>query len=331
MKGLRTIFTKRHGTVALELGAVAGRVALAPVDGDGWQRGTELPGCDLDAAGVSACREALTAWVRAADATGLRCRITLGASFFRTDTATLPGMTDQELASSARFEAIDRFGLDESRAVIQHALLGASEGRRSVLLLAASLEQVRRAAEIAMEAGLLPEAIEHAALAAARGSLRGEPSLGGEIVATLHVEASVATLAVWKGGDLAALRSIQGDWSAASQASEPSSHDLDTIPLEPVASDAGWRWSSLAEETLRCLRQACGEASWPSCLAVSGAAAAAPDLVRAVGGVCGLPTVAVDCARWSEGAPRSAGPEWAPVMGSMLGTTGGAVSARRAA
>jgi hypothetical protein len=319
MKAWKNILTQRTGLVALELGTSAGRVMLVGGNGSDGARVSDLPGCDLEAAGSAACREALSAWVRAARVEGLRCRIVLGASFFRCDSTSLPNMSDEELSSSARFEAIDRFGLDEAQAVIHHVAMGSTTGRRQVALLAARADQVRRAAEIAMEAGLLPESIEHAALAAARGTLRFEQAMAGEFVSALHIESSIATLTVWRSGDLAAIRSVEGDWSmspVSASANEPEA--LDVIPLEPVAPSCSWRWSALAEETLRALRQSCGESNWPSCLAISGGAAAESELIRAVGGVCGVPTIAVDCRQWKCPGVQGTGPAWASLIGSAV-------------
>lgn len=331
MKSWKNILMQRKGVVALELGISAGRVAL--VDGNclSGSHASDLPGTDLEAAGSAACREALDAWVREAGASGLRCRITLGVSFFRCESTSLPNMSDDELASSARFEAIDRFGLDEVQAVIHHVPMASSAGRRHVALLAAHADQVRRAAEIAMEAGLLPESIESAALAAARGTLRWEQAMSGEFVSALHIEPSVATLSVWRAGSMVALRTMEGDWSMS--ATSVASHApvaSDEIPLEPVAASCSWRWSALAEETLRALRQSCGESSWPSCLAISGAVAAEPELIRAIGGVCGVPTIAVDCRQWKCAGMQGAGPAWAALIGAASVETA-ATQNRRAA
>lgn len=316
MKAWKNILTHRTGLVALEVGSTAGRVALVGNVGSGASHASDLPGTDLEAAGSAAFREALSAWVHEAGAGGFRCRITLGASFFHCDSASLPNMSDDELASSARFEAIDRFGLDEAQAVIHHVPMGSSGGRRHVVLIASRSDQVRRVAELAMEAGLLPESIEHSALAAARGTLLWEPAMAGEFVSALHVEPSVATLSTWRSGSLFALRTLEGDWSmpAVSVASH-ASEATEEIPLEPVATSCTWRWSALAEETLRALRQSCGESNWPSCLAISGAVAAEPELIRAVGGVCGVPTIATDCRQWKCAGLQQAGSAWAALIG----------------
>jgi hypothetical protein len=117
---------------------------------------------------------------------------------------------------------------------------------------------------------------------------------------------------------MVALRTKKGDWSmstnsVASHVTEVS----EEIPLEPVAASCSWRWSALAEETLRALRQSsCGESSWPSCLAISGTVAAEAELVRAVGGVCGVPTIAVDCRAWKSAGIQDAGPAWASLIGA---------------
>jgi hypothetical protein len=112
---------------------------------------------------------------------------------------------------------------------------------------------------------------------------------------------------------------MAGDWNVSpNKVPMQESGALDTIPLEPVAAPCSWRWSALAEETLRALRQSCGESSWPSCLAISGAAAAEPELIRAVGGVCGVPTVAVECGQWGLAGLRCTGPSWASLAGSVV-------------
>lgn len=326
MKAFTNILANRDGAVTLAIDATAGCVAIEGAAG--VRHATELPGCGSDTAdGASALSAALQEWTGAAHAERMRCRIALGSAFFRIDTATLPAMSESELASSARFEALDRFGLEDSQAVVQHVVLGETGGRRNVALVAARLDVVRRIAEIAMGAGLLPESIEHSALTAARGAMRWESAMSGERVAALHVEPTLATLSLWRSGRLAALRTISGDWSTASDESIVDA--LDTIPLEPVAS-GGWRWSSLAEETLRSLRQACGDAAWPSALAVSGAAAAQAELVRAVGGVCGTPTFPVDCGAWGGRRACRLGPSWASMLGAGVASEQ-AIDERRAA
>jgi hypothetical protein len=315
MKAMKDILAKRGGTVALSLEASAGHIAIADEAGASIRDGSELPGCSLEATDTTAFREAIRVWVRAARAEGMRCRVAMGASFFRVDTATLPSMSESELASSARFEALDRFGLEASEAVIQHLVTGETAGGREVALFAAPLAQVRRLAEIVMEAGLLPESVEHAAVTAARGAMRSERGMSADLVASMHVEPTVATLTLWRAGRLAAIRSIAGDWKSQPQVeSHVSVEDPDAIPLEPVAT-CGWRWSALAEETLRSLRRACSDTEWPACLAVSGLAARDADLVRAVGGVCGLPTVAADCGSWVHATSCRLDPSWAPMLG----------------
>jgi hypothetical protein len=44
--------------------------------------------------------------------------------------------------------------------------------------------------------------------------------------------------------------------------------------------------------------------------------AAEPELVRAVGGVCGVPTIAVDCRSWKFFGIQGAGPAWAALIGA---------------
>ena len=315
MKAMHHILAKRGGLVVLSLEAGASRIAIADEMTGMIREVTVLPGWSAEAA--ETLREPLQQWVRATHTQGMRCRIALGASFFQVDTATLPSMSETETASSVRFESLGRFGLEETEAVLQHLVLGESAGGREVALFAARRPLVHRLAEIVMEAGLLPESIEHAALTAARGALHGEQALSGDLVACMHIEPNVATLTVWRGRRLVSIRPIAGDWKIEPRTSSGSPvEDPDAIPLEPVASCV-WRWSALAEETLRSLRRACGESEWPACLGFSGDASSEPDLLRAVGGVCGLPTMAVDCGAWMHASSMHLGPGWAP----MLGTT----------
>jgi hypothetical protein len=316
MKAMGNILAKRDGLIVLSLGASASHIALADESAGTIRDKTQLPGWSPESAEISALGESVRQWVRAHRAEGMRCRLALGASFFQVDTATLPSMSEADTASSVRFESLGRFGLEASEAVLQHLVIGESAAGREVALFAAPLQLVRKVAETVMEAGLMPEAIEHGALTAARGALQFEGAMRGELVACMHVEPTVATLTVWRGGRLCSIRPITGHWVTEPHAlSGSSSDDPDSIPLEPVAS-CGWRWSALAEETLRSLRRACGESGWPACLAFSGEAAGESDLLRAVGGVCGLPTIAVDCGAWVHGAATHLGPAWAPMLGA---------------
>jgi len=231
MKALKDILTSRDGTVVLSIDATKGCVAIESAAGIRYA--ADLPGCGLDPAeDQTGLATALQEWARGARAERMRCRIALGSAFFRVDTATLPSMSEAELASSARFEALDRFGLEDAQAIVQHVVLGGSGGRRSVALVAARLDIVRRVAEIAMGAGLLPESIEHASLTAARGAMRWESAMSGDLVAALHVEPSLATMSLWRSGQLAALRTIAGDWSTgAGQEDASVIDDQGTIPL----------------------------------------------------------------------------------------------------
>ena len=326
--GTKLALAPRKGSVAVELVSTGSKAALVQAARGALESCVELPGCDLESAGSNACRSALADWVDRTVLSGARCRIVLGGEFFRVDTANLPAMNDQELASSARFEAMDRFGLDEEHAIIQHIALGTDSGRRSVAMLAAPIDRVRRAAQIVLEAGLMPDSIEHAALAAARGVLAWDAASRSALVAMLHVESSVATISIWRDGVLHNLRALVGDWGSAIAA--PTHARTDEIALEPIAADTGWRWSAMAEETLRTLRQTCGEASWPSRLLITGCMGEAPDLVRALGGVCAIPTVVVDCADWSLGSSDATGPGWATLLGTVAAEEA-AVAARRVA
>jgi len=328
MYAISTKLLTRKGSVAIEVDSGGSKAALVLAARGTLESCVDLPGCDLESAGSNACRRALADWVQRAGVAGARCRLVLGGTFFRVDTASLPAMDDRELASSARFEAMDRFGLDEEHAIIQHIALASTSGRRSVAILAASGDRVRRAAQIVLEAGLMPESIEYAALSAARGVLLWESAAERELVAMLHVEPSVATISIWRDGELQHLRSLTGDWSSAASVSVP--NQIDEITLEPMAADVGWRWSAMAEETLRTLRQSCGESAWPKRIFITGCVGDAPDLVRALSGVCAVPTAVVDCADWSLGSAQCRGAGWATLLGTAA-TPEDASVARRVA
>lgn len=333
MKNLKDMLARREGLVALEVGTDSAHVALIGASGSELAAWRDLPGIGEGGADSAKCRDALAQWAREQGAEGLPCRIALGGAFFQVDTATLPAMNEEELASSAHYEAMDRFSIEEGRSVIQHVVLGTAAGRCTVALLAAPADQVRRVADMVMQAGLLPMSIENSALSAARGALRWERSMSGQLVAALHIEPTVATVSLWRDGNLAALRRIDGNWGCEAQApgSAEVSADADTIALEPVTAECGWRWSALAEETLRTLRQACGDGVWPSCLAVSGTAATHGELIRAVGGVCGMQTLAVECDAWIHHGASRVDASWAASLGVGAMTETGVASLRRAA
>lgn len=302
MNALMNKLGTRQATVAVDFGADAVRVAAVGRASDGsWvvQHAFTLPAVDLAQGMPASIMQALTARVRAAGLRGCRARVTISAAAFQSDTASLPALEEGELAASARFEAIGRMGVDETDTVIRHLTLGGTGDSRQVLLLTLPMLTARHAAEAMVASGLRPETIEHSALAAVVETCGHQSELASGITAFVQVEPRSATVMLHRAGRVSFLRALRGEWTAAAATPvvEATVHEGD-IPLDPVDADAGWRWSSLAEETLRCLRQACGENAWPDRLVLGGAAAGDRSLVDALRGVCGVPVIAAPCAAW---------------------------------
>ena len=227
MREWRNMLAAGTRAVALDFGADATRLLVLGGNG-GWRRtaACTLPRLEPDRAAPTSLVQALTERVREHGLRGAACRITIASDAFRTELTQLPAMNDEELRASARFEALDRFGVEESDVVIHHAALDAAcADRRSVMLFALPQTTVRQAAALAMDAGLTPSSVEHAGLAALRGIERwqGESQLG--LVACLQIEARVATLMLLRDGQLVQMRCMQGDWQvAASAPSRPRKH-----------------------------------------------------------------------------------------------------------
>ena len=320
MREWRNMLAAGTRAVALDFGADATRLLVLGGSG-GWRRtaACTLPRLEPGRAAPASLVQALTERVREHGLRGAACRITIASDAFRTELTQLPAMNDEELRASARFEALDRFGVEESDVVIHHAALdAASTDRRSVMLFAVPQTTVRQAAALAMDAGLTPSSVEHAGLAALRGIERwqGESQLG--LVACLQIEARVATLMLLRDGNLVQMRCMQGDWQVAAGApSRPTpAPDADSIPLDPVDAVSPWRWSCLAEETLRCLRHATGDSAWPARMLVTGPAAGDASLLDALLGVCGLTVQPAASDRWVDGTPNLSGEDWASALGA---------------
>lgn len=235
--------------------------------------------------------------------------VTVPAECFQSDIARMPQMTDAELADSVRFEALDRFGIRPEDSSIGHVRLGGTAGgTQEVLMLALPRAWVQRASAIASAAGLGLVRIEHAALAALRAVGRQRASecadpAEAQDFAMLHLEDRVATLAIVREGNLSFMRSIAGDWAPAGMTSirRTASGRGTSLRLAdddiPVGSEggpcdsAGWRWCSLAEESLRCLRhfQRTSGGWWPRAIAITGPAAMDPQAAATIESVCGAP------------------------------------------
>ena len=319
MKSFRNILGAGSCTVALDLGADATRLlVLAPAPHIGWRSmaACVLAPIDLTHELPQHVAATLAERVRELGLRGAACRVTISTDMFRADTASLPSMSDDELCASARFEAQDRFGVEPSEYALQHVPMHTSGGGRGVLLLAASKPLVRRAVEAVVGAGMMPMSVEHAAIAALRGIERwhGESQVG--LVACLHVEPRMATLSLLQDGCLWQMRCMKGDWNAVASAPRAPEAVSDAIPLEPIETASPWRWSCLAEETLRCLRQSCGEQVWPARMVVSGPCADDTSLLDALHGVCGVCVAGAGSGRWGDGEPNLAGEAWASAMGA---------------
>jgi hypothetical protein len=312
----------RQATVAVDFGLDAVRVAMLRGSTDGAmqvQQAFTLPAVDLGHGVPESTMESFRARIRAAGVTGCHARITLPAPAFQS-----------ELAASARFEAIGRLGIDETSTIIRHLALGGTADARQVLLLTLPMRTASHAVEMAVAAGLQPESVEHAAFAALHGVATNRAEAGSGFTALLHAEPRSATLILQRDEQVVFMRSLRGEWViGAPRTAAPATHHEGDIPLEPVDDGSAWRWSSLAEETLRCLRQGCGDAAWPDRLVVSGPLACDRSLVEALRGVCGMPVEAADCASWSK-ASITLDAGWGACLGAA-GRERAAMRGRRAA
>lgn len=318
MDVIRNMLKGRSATAAIDF--AADRTRLLVQDG-ARSRVLELPGADLSQGVRDSVVEALRQKVSEFRLRDAHARVSVATSCFRCEMATLPAMTDTELMSSARFEAMDRFGVEPSDAVIRHLSLGGKRGAgRSVLLLALPMGTARHAAEAVMAAGLRLDSLEHAAIAGLRAATAMDAGVATGTVAWLHVEPRVASLLVQQDGDLRFMRDFEGEWAVAPRTqsrTRVAPRDDDSIPLAPVdEADESWRWSCLAEEVLRALRQAGDGDGWPAQLMVAGATADTA-LCAALGGVCGVEASLAPCAGWGQ-AEGTRDHAWAAAMGTGL-------------
>jgi len=239
---------------------------------------------------------------------GTSAAVTLPAELFQSDIARMPAMPDGELAESIRFEAMDRFSVSAESSCIGHVRLGATAGGSiEVLMLSVARDAVDRATRTLSRAGLAPVRVEHAGLAALRAISRQRAAECADPAdardwCMLHLEDHAATLAMVRDGNLSFFRTVRGDWSPSAGPAAPSQAGGMTtmlrladepIPLEDTdAGPSGWRWCSLAEESLRCLRHFQRSASswWPRAIVLTGPAAVDPQAAATVESVCGAPT-----------------------------------------
>lgn len=334
MDAIHNMLQGRKISAAIDFATDRTRVLVHQAGAAPTSRAIELPGADLSQGVRESVVEALRQRVREQRMREGHCRVSVAAACFRCEMATFPEMTDAELAVSARFEAMDRFNVESSDAVIRHLpLLSAADAPRSVLLMTLPLGTARHAAEAVMAAGLQMDSLEHAAIAGLRAATALDSGMATGTVAWLHVEPRVASLLVQQDGELRFLRDIEGEWAAMpctqTRIRPAPRRDDGAIPLVGDEPDEHWRWSALAEEALRGLRAACGDGGWPTRMMVAGPAAEAA-LAQTLVGVCGLDACLAPCTDWTTGTEGVRGESWAAVMGVALNTEA-ARSERRAA
>ena len=321
MRHFQNILTKQTTAIAVDFAADALRCIAIEQAVDGtWTRRVafELPPAPLDRSMDDSALREFSARVSEAGLTGCKCRVTIASHLFRMEMAQLTSMSENELAKSAHFEAIDRFNVNAADVMIQHASLPCTTaGKSALLLLSVPLLYIRNATQAAMAAGLSPCSIQNAACAALHGAELRHDGFNIGLIAFMHIEPQQAVLLLMKDGQLQSVRAMQGDWAVAAPSTEIATNTNDnSLALEPVASEGAWRWSSLAEETLRCMRQACVESSLPTRMLVTGAPSSDHELLESFRGVCGLESVSLNSAGWSKGAEKLTSDTWAAALGA---------------
>jgi len=321
MRFLRNILSRRPALVAVDHASDA--VRILGLEGETVRTSiTVRTGAGVQGRGWA---QELRAAVRAAGLRGAECRVTLPTRLFRMEMAAMPPMSEPERARSARFEAMDRFGIDPDASVIRHAVLG-SEGRQ-VLLMAADVATLSGATEPLMMAGLLPRSIEPLAWASVRGAMAWGrlPAVGR--VAFMSLEPEVACLSIVVDGVVESFRCVHGQWGQPTAASITRHAAVEgDIPLDGESD--GWRWSALAEEIVRAIRASGGDRAWPERLLLTGPGAEDPALQSTLAGVCGVQVSAAGSHGWVQGG-SSRDDQWAAALGSL--SIGDDMVARRAA
>ena len=321
MRHFQNILTKQTTAIAVDFAADALRCIAIEQAADGtWTRRVafELPAAPLDRSMDDSALREFSAKVSEAGLTGCKCRVTIASHLFRMEMAQLTSISENELPKIAHFEAIGRFNVNEADVMIQHASLPCkTAGKSALLLMAVPLLIIRNATQAVMAAGLSPCSIENAACAALHGAELRHDGFNTGLIAFMHIEPQQAVLLVMKDGQLQSVRAMQGDWAVAAPSTEVATNTNDnSLALEPFASQDAWRWSSLAEETLRCMRQACVESSLPTRMLVTGAPSSDHELLETFKGVCGLESVSLNSAGWSTGAERLTSDTWAAALGA---------------
>lgn len=332
-----------HAPIAVDFGHRSLRLLqLGAADAGGAYRcaaAAELPGWGLapDGGGPDASRaRELQAAFRSLGFAGERVRLTLPASCFQSDVARMPAMPEAELAESVAFEAQDRFGIDRSSSLVGHLRMAATAGCPSdVLVLALPRAVVDAAASLVSTSTTAAVHVEHAALAALRAVSRQRVAECADHAearefAMIHLEDRIATLVLVRDSAICFFRSIPGDWGAIAMTAQrtritraartAAGAPDDAIPVDDQSiSSTAWRWCTLAEESLRCLRNV--ERStvgwWPSEIVITGPAAGDPQAAATVESVCGVrASMAVPIRTIADAAPCVHGNSWIAAIGA---------------
>jgi hypothetical protein len=329
MYRIAQMFRRSRATVALDLGTDGVR-AIVLDEGPGVRDSAFFRTPAGEQPWGDSVRAELTRWVRAHGLHGASAQLVLNARVILADTAVMPAMPDAELSTSVRFEAADRWNLDQVSSVVRHMRLATgSSTAQSILLLATRQEQLDAAVDLALHSGLHPTHVECAPLAAARGAVRWNRSIVEGDVAMLHLDPRVATLMVLRGGELAMFRSIEGEWGRNGLRTRHTSADGD-IPLEPDHDHPAWRWAGLAEEVLLLLRNGCTQSNWPGRMVLTGPCATESELLQTLQGVCGLSVTFAGSDRWIPASESLTDESWASAIG-CLAEEPATAEARRAA
>jgi hypothetical protein len=323
--------------IAVDFGRASVRVLQLGPGGTAYRcaAAAEIPGTVFEGNGPRfeprAMAERLRGAVTGLGFSGNRVSATLPAELFQVDIARMPSMNDRELADSVRFEALDRFGLEASEAVVGFLRLGATVGGgHEVLMMALPRAVVASASEALTTPVTGAVRLEHAGLAALRaitrqrGSECADPADARDY-AMIHLEDRVATLVVLREGNICFLRSIKGEWAPAgmtmsrrTRATRTNGDDIE-IFADDASGGTAWRWCSLAEESLRCLRhvERASGGWWPREVAITGPAATDPEAAATVESVCGVSaSLAVPIRMVSEPEACVHGNAWIAALGA---------------
>ncbi|MSR17584.1 MAG: hypothetical protein EXS00_00185 [Phycisphaerales bacterium] len=275
---------------------------------------------------TAALTATLRALVREGGFSGSKCAVTLPSATFLSDTAELPTVSPGELSATVAWDAVDRFGLDHDTIETGALPMAMSTGNGKsgeFLVMAIRKDSALRATQFLGEVGLDPVRLESAAMASLRAAWRRARRQDGvERFATLYLEDRRAVLCVLSTAGLLFHRSFT--WSSGSDIASVDS------PI-PVAGDRegvrAWRWNSLSEEVLQCLRrlEKRQPGLWPKELLLSGPAATSEGLIEVLSSVCGAPCMQFAQDAGIDWSDVSRGEEslsaWSAALGSALADT----------